>query len=940
MKLQEKTSLILIVMLILSITVISLFVSAVSLSSYSALENTYIARDISQAVNTLNEESSTLSSIASDWGPWDDTCDFVDGKKPEYVQANLLPETYENLRIDMVLIVNSSGDLVYGGAYDPSGRTIEKVPASMLLHIRPGDPLMDVSDIRNGTSGFLRTPEGPMIVVSRPIVHTDFSGTPRGVVIMGRYLDAAEVERIAHLTNPSIGFVGVDDPSLPAGLLDELQKSPAASPGTIRILSNNEAGGYALLRDVYGNNALILQIVQHRDIYQQGVTTTLLYILIVLASGLSLGVVILFILDRLVLSRIMDLSTQVSGIGGKTGIPARLVVRGNDEFAGLATEINRMLLTIEKTQAGLAASEGRFRELAELLPMIIFEMDSAGNLTYVNKAGVELFGVTEKKIARGINIRHYLSPDNIGMMERGLAAVMAGAKSPGEIYTLQQPDGNPMRAIVYTSLIRREGRDAGFRGVILDITERIRLEEALIESEEYLQSLIWSIRVGIIVIDAGTCTVIDANPAALEMIGTTKDAIINREYQEVFSPAEAGKCSVADQGQGEDNVERTLLTRDGREIPIIKYVVPVLLHGRPCLLETFIDNSYRKQIELKLAQSEDNYRALAENSADILFSMSLAGIFTYISPQINKYGFLVDEITGKPLRHVIHPEDIARVENDLARDLEKGAQFHSTFRILDKWGNVHWLDVNGTLRLDQSGKPVGIYGVLRDDSERKRAEDAIELANKKLNLMNNITRHDILNTITGLLGCVDMAKATASPEERMELLNEIKELTRVIQRQIAFTKEYQEVGVHLPLWQNLNGVMARVLPNFTHSGPSILTDLENTEIYADPLLEKVFYNLVDNAIRYGETITTIKFYFQISDKGLSIICEDDGAGIRPEDKARIFERGVGRNTGMGLFLTREILGITGITIMETGEHGKGARFEMHIPRGTFRFVRE
>ena len=387
-------------------------------------------------------------------------------------------------------------------------------------------------------------------------------------------------------------------------------------------------------------------------------------------------------------------------------------------------------------------------------------------------------------------------------------------------------------------------------------------------------------------------------------------------------------------------MESTLLTRDGRAIPIIKYMVPVMLHGKPCLLGTFIDNSYRKQIEMKLAESEENYRALAENSADILFSMDMSGNFSYISPQINKYGFLVDEITGKPIRSIIHPEDIARVENDMSRELEKGAQFHSTFRILDKWGNVHWLDVNGTLRLDQSGKPIGIYGVLRDDSERKRAEDAIELANKKLNLMNNITRHDILNTITGVLGCVDMAKATSSPEERVQLLNEIKDLTRIIQRQIAFTKEYQEVGVHLPVWQNLNGVMSRVLPNFKSSGLNISADLEDTEVYADPLLEKVIYNLVDNAIRYGETITSINFYFQISDKGLSIICEDDGAGIPPEEKIRIFERGVGRNTGMGLFLTREILAITGIAILENGGPGKGARFEIHIPRGTFRFSRQ
>ena len=299
----------------------------------------------------------------------------------------------------------------------------------------------------------------------------------------------------------------------------------------------------------------------------------------------------------------------------------------------------------------------------------------------------------------------------------------------------------------------------------------------------------------------------------------------------------------------------------------------------------------------------------------------------------------MDEIVGQPLFNNIHPEDRKNVADKLRKDLHEGAQFIATFRFLDKWGDSHWFEEKSSLLLDQFGKPVGIYGIFRDITEQKRAEEAIELANKKLNLMNNITRHDILNTITGLLGCVDMASTSTSPEEMNQLFRDIRELIRVIQWQISFTKEYQEVGVRLPRWQNVADVLQRILVKFEKSGLRFITDLEKTEIYADPLLEKVFYNLVDNAIRYGEKVTTITFYFQISDKGLSLMCEDDGAGIPPEQKAQIFERGVGRNTGMGLFLTREILGITGITIVENGVYGKGARFEIHIPRGTFRFVR-
>ena len=105
------------------------------------------------------------------------------------------------------------------------------------------------------------------------------------------------------------------------------------------------------------------------------------------------------------------------------------------------------------------------------------------------------------------------------------------------------------------------------------------------------------------------------------------------------------------------------------------------------------------------------------------------------------------------------------------------------------------------------------------------------------------------------------------------------------------------------------------------------------------LVEKVFYNLVDNSIRYGGSVSAIRFFLLVSDEGLTLVCEDDGVGIPDDQKQAIFERGVGRNTGMGLFLSREILGITGITIVENGVYGSGARFEIFTPRGAYRFVK-
>lgn len=112
---------------------------------------------------------------------------------------------------------------------------------------------------------------------------------------------------------------------------------------------------------------------------------------------------------------------------------------------------------------------------------------------------------------------------------------------------------------------------------------------------------------------------------------------------------------------------------------------------------------------------------------------------------------------------------------------------------------------------------------------------------------------------------------------------------------------------------------------------------ETLHVYADPLLGKVFYNLIDNALRYwGERMNAIRVTSRETDSSITLVFEDNGNGIPQKDKDRLFVKGFGKNTGLGLFLSREILAITGITITENGEPGKGARFEITVPKGMYR----
>ena len=228
----------------------------------------------------------------------------------------------------------------------------------------------------------------------------------------------------------------------------------------------------------------------------------------------------------------------------------------------------------------------------------------------------------------------------------------------------------------------------------------------------------------------------------------------------------------------------------------------------------------------------------------------------------------------------------------------------------------------------------------RDITERKRAEEALQRANKQLNLLSSITRHDILNQLMALKGYLYLShEVIDNPTTLIEYIKKEEQAANTIEHQITFTKDYQDLGAAAPAWQNVNASINKALLGLPMRAVRVEVDPANPELFADPLFEKVFYNLIDNALRYGgDKMKTIRVSSQEIENGLKIVCDDDGVGITAEDKKRLFTKGFGKNTGLGLFLSREILAITGITITENGIPGKGARFEITVPKGAYRFT--
>ncbi|HWQ66877.1 MAG TPA: hybrid sensor histidine kinase/response regulator [Methanospirillum sp.] len=221
--------------------------------------------------------------------------------------------------------------------------------------------------------------------------------------------------------------------------------------------------------------------------------------------------------------------------------------------------------------------------------------------------------------------------------------------------------------------------------------------------------------------------------------------------------------------------------------------------------------------------------------------------------------------------------------------------------------------------------------------ELKREYDALEIAHEKMHLLSSATRHDMLNTITTIKGYMGFLKEKNTEPAVLSYIYKLNTLIGTIQSQIDFTRDYQNIGILKPTWQYVDHLFHRTVALHAIGSITVTTSIAGLRIYADPLLEKVFYNLVDNSLRHGGAVHEISCYWCMTNGGIILVYEDDGVGIPKDMKTQIFKRGVGSNSGLGLFLAREIAAITKIQIDERGNEKCGARFEMFVPEGGFRF---
>jgi PAS domain S-box-containing protein len=349
------------------------------------------------------------------------------------------------------------------------------------------------------------------------------------------------------------------------------------------------------------------------------------------------------------------------------------------------------------------------------------------------------------------------------------------------------------------------------------------------------------------------------------------------------------------------------------------------------------DVTEQQHAETLIKESEEKFRSLVEYALESISIIDFSGKGLFANRATARLLELDEDtpLSGRSVMEFLSRESQKDVMEDFTRAMGGKDAYLTQYTITTAKGNTMYVECIGKV-ISYEGKPAILLSI-RDITGRKKAEDALRSANRQLNLLNGLTRHDILNKISVILGFLKITQMKTSDPAIGEYLKKINAATTAIKSQIEFTRVYQDLGTHDPQWLALDTVMPRA---FIPSTITLNEDGKGIQVLADPMLEKVFFNLLDNSVRHGQRVTEIRVSAHQKGNRLIVIWEDNGVGIASDNKEQIFERGFGKNTGLGMFLAREILALTGITITETGEPGKGARFEILVPEGAYRVARE
>jgi adenylate cyclase len=402
MPLRTKTFTLILFLCVSTIASIFLISEIILIANFNRVEEDKLKLNIARTVSGVDDDLTSLSTLVSDYSNWDDTYKFIKDKNSAYIRSNLVDQTFINTRNDFIIFIDETGKLVYSGVYDFDTQSRSTLPVEFSSFLKPDSLLLQHPDLKQSYDGIILLPKGPVFVSSHAILTSSGEGPSRGSVIMGYYLSSKRLQDLRESVKLPVEIYKAN--SLPADLQQLLPEISSSKDALItKIQDTRLVNGYALVRDIYGNNAFVIKVPMPREIYQQGLASMWYMIYALIMVGILSLVFGIGFLEIYIVRPIKKLITEVTKVETSGDLSSRISTQGKDEIASLASSINKMLDTLENSEVIL-------REVNAVLGQKASELEKkTGELEKMNSfmIGRELKMAELKKEIEGLKKRQH-----------------------------------------------------------------------------------------------------------------------------------------------------------------------------------------------------------------------------------------------------------------------------------------------------------------------------------------------------------------------------------------------------------------------------------------------------------------------------------------------------------------------------------------------------
>jgi PAS domain S-box-containing protein len=365
----------------------------VLMPSFMKLERKDACDNMYRCLRVIEGEVRHLDTLCVDWAAWDDTYEFVENQNAEYIASNLKPATFTDGKLNVLYICDTKGQVVWGQArcLDADGSTLVDIKEFSTSSLRPGSPLLSCGPDQN-LSGVYLTQRGPMLIAVRPIIKSEGQGPVRGLLIMGRLLDQRYVDTLVHQTQVDFKIQPITDKSVDQCVPDSASGcNPNEACCRVSVYSDDWLRGYAVLQDIQGNDALLIQADIPRGVSAIGRESAWFVTVSSMAAAIILTLVLVVLLQKTILKPVAELTSHVINIGRGEDLTSRLSSSRTDELGALAREFDHM---VERLHALLEYRQ----KLLDAAVTGIFTVDTEQRIMTINDAFTEITGLEREDV--------------------------------------------------------------------------------------------------------------------------------------------------------------------------------------------------------------------------------------------------------------------------------------------------------------------------------------------------------------------------------------------------------------------------------------------------------------------------------------------------------------------------------------------------------------